>query len=89
LYRENENNGEKQMNYIKEILRNYFVSYIEYSNIAGIDPSHVNRLFKRKHQPMLKTIRTLAQALSRIDGKEWTIHAKHIQEETELKKVAR
>ena len=37
----------------------------------------------------ISNIRTLAQALSRIDGTEWTIHAKHIQEETELKKGER
>lgn len=77
------------MNYIKQILRNYCISNIEYSKIAGIDSSHIHRLFKQKHNPIHRTIRTLAQALSRIDGTEWTIHAKHIQEETELKKVGR
>lgn len=71
------------MNYIKQRLKENFISRREFSQIIGLDHSHFNKLLNGKFDPMRKTIRLIAQGLQRLDKIDWKEHAKAIEKELE------
>lgn len=72
------------MIYLRFILEDNFVSQNELSDLLGIERSHLGKLINGKHKSTLKTIKFLAQGLSKVDGQEWIIHAKKIRASMEL-----
>lgn len=72
------------MSYIMRMLDEHYISIGEYSDLVGLDVSHVRRLLKGNNKPIRRTLRLLSQGLERIDGKNWRQHAKIISEELEI-----
>jgi transcriptional regulator with XRE-family HTH domain len=71
------------MQYVRRVLQENFSSQVELANHLGIERSHLGKLINGKHTPTNKTIKFLAQGLSRVDGQDWKEHANNIKNEVE------
>jgi len=69
------------MDYIKQRLKDNFMSRREFSVLIGLDHSHFNKLLNKQYKPLQKTIRLISQGLQRLDKIQWQEHAKAISKE--------
>lgn len=66
-------------NYLAEWMDLHCLSLREFGKIVGICHSHLSKLCRQKHRPHPRTRREIAEAMQRVDGKDWMIHAQKLK----------